>query len=183
MSEEVFFTADTHFGHKNIVHIGKGRPWDDVEAMNEGLIERWNARVRKQDRVYHLGDFSFTNREATEGFLRRLNGQLHIVRGNHDKVLDGLLRATPGLVESYQDYKEIKVAGQRLVLFHFPILSWHQAHYGSWHLHGHCHGNLNFRNGPMLDVGVDVHSYAPVSFAELAVEAEGRVYQGFDHHV
>lgn len=183
MSEDIYFTSDTHFGHKNIVHIGRGRPWDDVEAMNEGLIERWNDRVRKQDRIYHLGDFSFANREITEGILRRLNGHIHLICGNHDRVLDGLLKGdTSGLVASYQDYKEIKVGDQRIVMFHFPILSWHQAHYGSWHLHGHCHGNLDFDNGPMLDVGVDVHGFAPLSYDEVAVRLDRLRYQGRDHH-
>ncbi|MEA5054734.1 MAG: hypothetical protein VB093_14950 [Propionicimonas sp.] len=41
-----WFTADTHFGHANILTFEPNRPWDDVESMNAGLVERL-ARVTK----------------------------------------------------------------------------------------------------------------------------------------
>lgn len=183
MPETVWFTSDTHFYHKKIVELGAGRPWPDADAMTEGLIERWNERVKPTDRIYHLGDFSFGNRDQTTEVLRRLRGNIHIIRGNHDSTLDSVVRAHPELVESYQQYKEIKIAGQRLVLFHFPILSWHDVHHDSWHLHGHCHGQLRFEGGAMLDVGVDVHGYAPVSYERIYDLLTGVEPVFFDHHI
>lgn len=155
--ENVWFTSDTHFYHKNIVVIGKGRPWDDSDAMNEGLVEGWNASVARSDRVYHLGDFSFGNKAQTDEVIRRLNGQIHVVRGNHDSGLDRFADR----FASYQTYKEIKLNEQRLVLFHYPIHSWHNAHHGALHLHGHCHGGLPDNGSPRMDVGVDTHDYTP----------------------
>lgn len=38
---------------------------------------------------------------------------------------------------------------------HYPIMSWDRQRYGSWHLHGHSHGNLSESKGLMLDVGID----------------------------
>lgn len=46
----VFYTSDTHFGHKNIIGFCD-RPFDDIEEMNRALIERWNAKVSDADDV------------------------------------------------------------------------------------------------------------------------------------
>lgn len=179
MSEEVFFTSDTHFGHKNICWLGRGRPFADADEMTEGLIERWNDRVSSGDRIYHLGDFSFMNKTRTAEVVSRLKGQIHVVRGNHDSGLDRFA----GSFASYGAYKEIKMGEQRLVLFHFPILSWHQAHKGSWHLHGHCHGNLPEDPAiPRMDVGVDCTDYAPIHYDEVAAHLSGREWVPVDHH-
>ena len=40
----VFFTADTHFDHANIIRFCN-RPFATVEDMNEALIANWNRKV------------------------------------------------------------------------------------------------------------------------------------------
>lgn len=55
---KVFFTSDHHFGHKLIIDF-ESRPFNDVEQMNEVMIESWNSVVNPDDKVFHLGDFSF----------------------------------------------------------------------------------------------------------------------------
>ena len=54
----VYFTADTHFGHKSILRLCE-RPFASLQAMDEALVARWNERVGPDDLVYHLGDFCF----------------------------------------------------------------------------------------------------------------------------
>lgn len=39
----IYFTADTHFGHANIVKMCE-RSYPDVESMNEAMIEAWNEQ-------------------------------------------------------------------------------------------------------------------------------------------
>ena len=56
-SDKIFFTADTHWGHRNIIRYCQ-RPFADVEEMNEALITNWNSTVGKDDIVFHLGDFA-----------------------------------------------------------------------------------------------------------------------------
>lgn len=162
----MFFTSDTHFWHNKIIMLAK-RPFTDVLEMNETLIERWNNKVGKGDHVYHLGDFSFGTAEQTLETLKRLNGNIHLVLGNHDKVIakSGHIKAQFASVSSY---KEIKIADQALMLFHYPIAEWNKIHYGSWHLYGHVHGNRNI-DGKALDVGIDgpLSNYDLLHFEEI----------------
>jgi calcineurin-like phosphoesterase family protein len=48
---KIFFTADQHFGHKNIIKYCN-RPFSSVEEMNKVMIDRWNEIVGKEDTVY-----------------------------------------------------------------------------------------------------------------------------------
>jgi calcineurin-like phosphoesterase family protein len=156
----VFFTADTHFGDHRTINIWK-RPFANTAAMDALILERWNAAVTPDDEVWHLGDVA---RRAADvpGWLARLNGRKHLLRGNNDP--DATLAADGWA--SVGDYAEIEQDGRKLVLCHYPFRSWNGQHRGSLNLHGHSHGRLK----PMprqYDVGVDVHGYAPVTLAAL----------------
>jgi hypothetical protein len=58
-----FFTSDHHFGHASIVAYC-GRPFRDVDEMNEAMVAAWNSRVTHADTVYHLGDFAWRHPEG-----------------------------------------------------------------------------------------------------------------------
>jgi len=51
----IYFTADQHFGHANIIKLCS-RPFSDVHEMDEALIENWNRRVTNGDTIYIIGD-------------------------------------------------------------------------------------------------------------------------------
>lgn len=167
-----YYTSDSHFFHENILRY-MDRPFKNVEEHDEALIKNWNEVVKNpNDVVYHLGDVGFGNKQRIKNYLHRLNGVIHLVKGNHDKKLmrGGMLDR----FASVNDYLEIKVVDeemdmiQTLVLFHYPIESWNKKHFGSWHLYAHCHGrldNTNFKT--RLDVGVDLHEYRPISYQEV----------------
>ena len=177
MTANIFFWSDPHWFHDRILEFTK-RPFSDLEEMNDTLIYNWNSVVRKHDAGYILGDISFGTRNQTDELISRLNGQIHIIRGNHDDSLDKFASR----FASYQDYKEIKVKGQKICLFHFPIESWHGANKGSWHLHGHCHGSLVSTNGPRLDVGVDSVGLFPISIEEVRERIGDKIWTPVDHH-
>lgn len=183
----IWFTGDTHFGHANILKYCN-RPFSSIGEMDEHFIEQWNLRVRPNDVVYHLGDFMFAPRDklqrATENILRRLNGVKILIRGNHDRPETSLATGW----QSTHDTLEVKahLGGpfkQRIVLFHYPLRSWNAHAHGSWMLHGHCHGNLSDVGGKILDVGVDVWDYAPVSIETIASRMAARDIVTPDHHV
>ena len=45
----IYFTADTHFDHANIIRFCN-RPFATVEEMNETLITNWNRKVHANDK-------------------------------------------------------------------------------------------------------------------------------------
>jgi len=82
----IWFTSDTHFGHRNILKYCS-RPFKNVWEMNYQLIENWNSVVQPDDQVLHLGDFSFLPKKQAREILQCLNGEKTIVTGNHDSEM------------------------------------------------------------------------------------------------
>ena len=82
----IFFTADLHFGHKNIIRYCD-RPFKDVAQMNSTLIKNYNEVVRPDDTCYILGDLAMgiNSLELTK-YIRRMNGRKILILGNHDKL-------------------------------------------------------------------------------------------------
>mgnify|MGYP001318803518 CR=1 FL=1 len=131
----IFFIADTHFGHQNIIQYDN-RPFKSVEEMDAEMIRRWNLRVSGGDTVYILGDFSWYNTRKTTELLRRLNGSKRLIKGNHDRIHSVELGNE---FESIHDYEQIEVEGKRVVLCHYSIPFYPGHRYGAIMLHGHTH--------------------------------------------
>lgn len=160
-----WFTSDLHFFHANIIKFCN-RPFNDIDHMNEMLIKNWNEVVSAGDIVWVLGDFSLSNNEKLlSNILRRLNGQKHLVTGNHDSK--SCLRAKEW--GSVHDLTHISVNNQAIVLCHYAMRVWHKSHHGSWMLHGHSHATLEEdKNIFSFDIGVDAWDYYPVSFEQVS---------------
>ena len=87
---QTYFTADWHFSHPNIArYCPQFRlQSDNTNELNEYLIDCWNRVVTPQDTVYNLGDVCFAKNPAhIEAVLQRLNGQHHLIYGNHDYLI------------------------------------------------------------------------------------------------
>jgi calcineurin-like phosphoesterase family protein len=84
---KVFFTADSHLNHYNIMKYCN-RPFTAIDDMNETIIGNWNACIDNEDEVYVLGDVGFDKSRTLKNHLRRLNGTKYLIRGNHDKHVD-----------------------------------------------------------------------------------------------
>jgi calcineurin-like phosphoesterase family protein len=195
----IWFTSDLHFGHANVIRYGK-RPFANPEEMDAEIVKRWNDLVSLGDEVWVLGDVSFHKPIVTYGLLHQLHGKKHLVRGNHDRHMK---QQVLDCFSSVQDYKELKVelsppfdvtnrdgtpGKQRIVLSHYPLASWNAMHHGSWHLHGHSHGNYRpgrpdaLNNGRILDVGVDVHNFNPICLEDVATLMTKKQFVVVDHH-
>lgn len=80
----IFVISDTHFCHRNIINYC-GRPFQDVEQMNEEMVRLWNFYVGADDIVIHCGDFAFGDMQNIVKWRDRLNGHIILILGNHDK--------------------------------------------------------------------------------------------------
>lgn len=179
MKHDEYATSDTHFSHRFMAEL---RGFSSIDEMDHALIRSWNHKVRPGSIVYHLGDLSFARRGRTIEILRQLNGTIRLVRGNHDKN-NGVLHA--GVARYFdwtKDYYESKMEdGRRIVMFHYPLMTWNRAHYGHWHIHGHSHGNLPDTGTTRTDVGVDtVGDLAPLAFDDVAARLARRTYRPVD---
>jgi calcineurin-like phosphoesterase family protein len=159
-----WFTSDHHFGHHNILTYSN-RPFESVAAMEEAFVYRHNCLVARGDQVYFLGDFSF---EDPSRIVPRLNGQKFLIIGNHDWRWKKQHHACPWAW--IRDVELVKVGDQAIWLSHYPHRSWPGSAHGTWHLHGHEHGNRYSTatdTRPVADVGVDCWNYFPVPFETL----------------
>ena len=169
-----WFTADTHFGHANIIKFC-GRPFKDVDEMDRTLIEVWNAVVRPEDTVWHLGDFAFRSTKDPEAYLRRLHGTKHLVVGNHDGEAS---RSAPSW-GSVQDMAHVSIDGHRVTLCHYAMRVWPRSHHGALHFYGHSHGNLP-GDSQSCDVGMDCWGFCPVTLAQILPHLRGLPESGGD---
>lgn len=175
--DEVFFTSDTHFSHKNLLKY-TSRPFATIEEMNEGLIANWNAVVKPTDTVIHCGDFAFAGKTFIRETVAKLNGSIILIKGNHDE------KPPEDAFEAIHQYFECRIGEQDIACLHYPMESWNRMHYGTWHLHGHCHGSLKINeNLKRMDVGIDCHPECrPFSFMEISMVMENRRFVAVDHH-
>ena len=135
---KVFVISDTHFGHKNIIQFEKEkRPYKTIEEHDQDLLQRWNAVVKPEDTIWHLGDVYFS-----EGWkvLPHLNGKKRLVLGNHDaKKEDVLMRYFHRIygVATWNDY----------ILSHVPVHPYQLGDKSRFkgNIHGHMHSKRVFK--------------------------------------
>lgn len=156
-----WFTSDTHFNHDNIIDYC-GRPFKSIKHMDQELIRRWNERVKPKDTVIHLGDFMYggsvsqENKRKPDYYLDQLNGNIILVKGNHD--------SNNGLRTSIESIN-IKLGGVNWWCQHKPEMLIYK-----YNLCGHVHENWEVRvtgRYKVVNLSVDVWDYRPVSIEEI----------------
>ena len=177
---KIFFTSDTHFGHKNILDFCE-RPFQNIDEMDEHIIANWNAKVGKDDIVFHLGDFAFATNKRWQELIYRLNGKIYLILGNHD-VSRWPGDYTMNLFERVENQLLLKINNKyKVYLNHYPFLCYAGTYRNpedcTIQLHGHVHewvgdtgkdkDRLKYRFSCQYDVGVDNNNFAPVSFDEI----------------
>ena len=160
----IWFTADFHLGHKNIIRYCN-RPFQTIEEMNREILERLNSRVKANDILYFLGDFCIGSKARAAELRRKIRcKKIFALGGNHDKETRKLTQEFTWL----NDLAEVSLNGQRIVLCHYAMRVWNQSSRGAWHLYGHSHGKLPAPDTSLsMDVGVDTHDFRPWHFDEI----------------
>ena len=163
-----FVTADYHLGHGDIIDLVP-RPFKSLEEMNEKIIKAHNSRVKPDDIVFHIGDFCFYGKSDSgmkvkaKEWLSQLNGQIILLRGNHDSNNN---------VKTIIESLEVGFGGYRIFLTHNP------DDYNpkfKINLVGHVHGNWHLRkieDSILFNVGIDVNNYMPLKLSEVLYKIE-----------
>ncbi|MFI5609638.1 metallophosphoesterase family protein [Amycolatopsis sp. NPDC051903] len=182
---DVWFTSDTHFDHQLVAGL---RGFETPAEHDAHVVETWNATVRPGDQVWHLGDVGMGRLARFADTLRQLNGEIHLVTGNHDEPWPGLRQAhrhQRAWLEHFatvQAFARRRIEGRNVLLSHFPYEGDHiGADRGSQYrlpdeglslLHGHVH-SLWRKRDRQLNVGLDVHDLRPVHLDAVAAELAG----------
>ncbi|CAO4181072.1 Calcineurin-like phosphoesterase domain-containing protein [Methylorubrum populi] len=159
-----YLTADTHFGHAGILspRMARPRPFASIAEHDEAIVANWNAVVRPDDEVWHLGDFAFDCPfEHAAAVFARLNGTKRLVVGNHERLGRRLPWAS-----QHEALVQTVIEGRRCVLLHYAMRAWPGIWRGALHLYGHTHGSLPGTRRS-CDVGVDVWDFRPVTLTEI----------------
>jgi len=183
----LYVFSDPHFGHINILKYEPLRQkilGTTIEDHDKTLLTRINSKVRPEDTLVCLGDFS----QMAGGAVRKYREQIKcenviLILGNHDKHSVPYYYRCGFSVVCYE--MMIKIAGEFVRLRHHPyrkpwykvIFPWQYRekdrakrpiNHGSWLLHGHTHSRQATKViGKQINVGVDLNNYYPVSQRQL----------------
>lgn len=185
-----FIISDTHFGHTNSWEKFKNadgsplRPFTSTEEMDETMIERWNAKVKPTDTVYHLGDVVIAKRNLE--IVKRLNGRKILIRGNHDIFKDNDFRDV-----GFEQIHGVRVFVDKFIMSHIPLHPDCITTRFKVNVHGHLHGNeVNWMQFVHHDTGVTTYeqrvdprymcvsvehtNYEPLHFDEIDARISAR---------
>ncbi|MGY0572814.1 metallophosphoesterase [Bradyrhizobium sp. RDM12] len=165
-----WFISDPHFFHASpdkpdgiIRMCASTRPFANGREMNSALADAWRYRVANNDDVICLGDFAHrADPTALKKLFESLPGRKHLVVGNHD---DDVTKSLGW--QWVKDIAFVTVESTKLVLCHYPMLSWPGSRKPTTlQLWGHHHGKLR-GNNQSCDIGVDVLGFAPVRLSQI----------------
>lgn len=154
----IYFTADYHLGHTNIIKYCN-RPFKDVEEMDRVIILNHNTIVKKDDILFHIGDFCW--HDKFEEYRKKLNGNIIFISGNHDDLANNY---------PYIERLYLYIQGLHIHLVHDP----EYYDIGMLNLVGHIHQLWVYKRFKLynqivelINVGVDRWMFMPVSFLEI----------------
>lgn len=164
----VFFTSDLHFSHDRDF-IYKPRGFNSIEEHDAEIIKRWNDIVKKEDIVYVLGDLIMGDQDAAIENLKKLNGKIRFLAGNHD-TNNKIIRYLEECNFTYFGCAAIIKHGKKtLYISHYPTITGNTTKEKVINLHGHTHSKNKFTEGfpLMYNVALDAHNCRPVSIEQI----------------
>lgn len=177
----IFVTSDLHLGHnKDFIYGARG--FKSVEDMNEAIIRKWNEVVDEHDEVFVLGDLVMGPEENLQ-MLLRLNGWLHIIRGNHDTDTRWCFYQRPSFMATVDNSLYFSHDGYKFYLSHYPTITT-RTDTGKplkkclINLCGHTHTKDPFEDwgiGMIYHCEVDAHDCAPVRIDTIIEDLKQKV--------
>ncbi len=162
MSRNAWIVSDTHFGHKKIIEYGQ-RPFATVEEMDATMVERWNAVVKPEDRVYFLGDFCLGRRHLQQP----LKGRVVLIKGNHDTWKLSDYMNAPWRLDDIRASQGRGGKDNPFLMTHIPIYQGvHALDRFRSNVHGHLHEKVVPEPG-YVNVCVEHTNYAPIALEDV----------------
>jgi len=179
----IWFISDEHYWHKRVIRLCT-RPFDSLDEMHRILIRNHNIRVKPEDTVIHVGDFSWGSTTKTKSILDQLNGTHILIMGNHDKG-SHITAMNAGFVWACTEM-QMHLEGEKIIIKHYPykphwlfrmknFLIYHYnlryldrrpKNEGGWLIHGHTHSSQKLKE-KSIHVGVDAWNFKPVSLNQI----------------
>lgn len=200
--QNLFFTSDTHFNHKNICRgvsewvggVDKTRDFKNLDEMNAAIVNNINEVVGEDDILVHMGDWSFGGFDSIISFRKRiLCKNIYLIYGNHDHHIERNKDGVQGYFINTSHYQVLNITESNgskhsFVLSYYPICSWHDMNQGRIHLFGHVHlpSDQKIMRGRSMDVGMDGNDLKPYELREIVSLLKDRpvktniIYS--DHH-
>lgn len=185
----IWFTSDLHFHHRKVAELRGFAGPEGSYAHDQAIIRNWNALVHPGDMVWVLGDVAMSDVSGALALVDRLNGAKHLISGNHDAVWPGHRDSRKSQkrwlnhFESVQPFAKIRLAGEEVLLSHFPYDGDHTENdratqfrlrdEGKWLLHGHIHSPDRASGPRSIHVGLDAWGLRPVREVEVITEMHG----------
>lgn len=165
-----YYISDLHFFHAALNERMDRRGFASGEEMNEYMLAKWNGKVRKNDEVVIIGDLSWGSAEETNALLKRLNGRLFLILGNHDRF--GKDRELDvGRFGWMKPYEELSDNKRKVILCHYPIICYNGQYRldedgkpKTYMLYGHVHDTVDQRL---------VEQFQAITQSSVAADAQG----------
>lgn len=167
----VYLISDPHFGHTN---LNLGLRGMTNEEADELIIKNWNTKVKSpKDIVYVVGDFCMERPPLIQHYIKRLNGTIVIVGGNHDTrkccaEFQRLGITVMGALE-YKGY----------IVTHIPLAK-EQAKEYRGNIHGHIH-SFEIPSSRYISIVADLNSYTPLTLEEIITKQH--IKQNWFHYL
>lgn len=163
----IYFVGDLHYNHENVIKFDN-RPFNSVNEMNEFIVKNLKETLKPNDILFDLGDMFW--KESDDNIRKVLEEiptkNIYKIIGNHDnyqlfsKNLRGYFIEVGDIFDVNIKYLD---QNYKVILSHFPLITWQSKAYGSIHLHAHCHGNLDKFNNDSTDLRADIGFNSEIS--------------------
>lgn len=125
MGLDIWFTSGNDFLSKS-------------EKETQDDINLWNSKVKENDLIYHLGDFSTVeyspeNSHNLKQIFNKLNGKKFLTCSPNDSPI---AKYDLNWVNTSGGIGGMAIEGHRLVLSYYPFDCWYNQSYGALNLFG-----------------------------------------------
>lgn len=163
---KIFVTSNLQLGRPSVIKK-YNRPYTDVDQMTNDLILKWNAVVKPEDTVYHLGNFAHDPKSAQDS-LNRLNGNIKFIEGELDQAVfvlndRGMLPAKCSIVKCVYFLESVHCS-----ISYWPLVTWPRKSNKSWSIIGYP--EKKYKSDPVkkiINVSTDLWGNTPQELQKL----------------